>query len=37
MVTVVDMFCVTIGVMFVVAAAAVGLSMTGILTKSASK
>lgn len=37
MVTMVDTFCVTIGVMFVAAALAVGVSMTGILTKSASK
>lgn len=36
-VTVVDAFCVSIGILLVAAAAAVGVSMTGILTKSASK
>ena len=36
-VTVVDAFCVAIGIMFVAAALAVGVSMTGVLTKSASK
>lgn len=36
-VTVVDAFCVSIGILTVAAAAAVVVSMTGILTKSASK
>ena len=36
-VTVVDAFCVSIGIMFIAAAAAVGVSMSGIMTKSASK
>ena len=36
-VTVVDAFCVSIGILLVAAAAAVGVSMTGILTKSSSK
>ena len=36
-VTVVDAFCVSIGILLVAAAAAVGVSMTGIRTKSASK
>ncbi len=36
-VTVVDAFCVSIGIMFLAAAAAVCVSMTGVLTKSASK
>lgn len=36
-VTVVDAFCVSICILLVAAAAAVGVSMTGILTKSASK
>ena len=36
-VTVVDAFCVSIGILLVAAAAAVGVSMTGILTKSASQ
>lgn len=36
-VTVVDAFCVSIGILLVAAAAAVGVSMTGILAKSASK
>lgn len=36
-VTVVDAFCVSIGIMFIAAAAAVAVSMTGVMTKSASK
>ena len=36
-VTVVDAFCVAIGILFVAAVAAVGISMTGVLTKSAIK
>ncbi len=36
-VTIVDMFCISIGIMFVVAAAAVMVSMSGILVKSSSK
>jgi len=36
-VTVVDVFCVSMGVLFVAAAIAVVVSMTGVLTKSASK
>ena len=36
-VTVVDMFCTSIAILFVAAAIAVAVSMTGILTKSASK
>lgn len=36
-VTMVDAFCVSIGILLVAAAIAVGVSMTGILTKSASK
>lgn len=37
MVTMVDTFCVAIGVMFVAATLAVAVSMTGILTRSATK
>ena len=36
-VTVVDMFCVSIGIMFVAAILAVGVSMTGLVSKTASK
>ena len=36
-VTVVDMFCVSIGIMFVAAIVAVGVSMTGLVSKTASK
>ena len=36
-VTVVDAFCVAIGILFVAAVCAVGVSMTGLLTKSAVK
>ncbi|MBQ6086071.1 MAG: hypothetical protein IJK94_06260 [Bacteroidaceae bacterium] len=36
-VTVVDAFCVSIGILFVAAAIAVAVSMTGVLAKSASK
>jgi hypothetical protein len=36
-VTVVDAFCISICIMFLAAAAAVGISMSGFLTKSASK
>lgn len=36
-VTVVDAFCISMGILFVAAAAAVVVSMTGVLTKSASK
>jgi hypothetical protein len=36
-VTVVDAFCISIGIMFLAAAAAVGVSMTGVLAKGASK
>ena len=37
LVTVVDAFCVSIGIMFLAAAAAVGVSMSGIMTKGAGK
>jgi hypothetical protein len=36
-VTVVDVFCISMGILFVAAAIAVAISMTGILTKNASK
>lgn len=36
-VTVVDMFCISMGILFLSAAIAVAVSMTGILTKSANK
>lgn len=36
-VTLVDAFCVSIGILFLAAAVAVAVSMTGVLTKSASK
>lgn len=36
-VTIVDMFCVSIGIMFVAAIIAVGVSMTGLVSKTASK
>lgn len=36
-VTVVDAFCISIGILMVAAAAAVAVSMSGVLTKSASK